>query len=90
MDLEHRSIELLKEWNQYKNLHYSNKTNFSNAIDIEVEKDSIAIWATFLLEALTTKGVPEEELRYRIDTFEHLLATHKDRLTFELLKNGIA
>jgi len=88
MEFSDRTASLFNEWCQYKKLHYSNKTLFDNAIDIEIERDNVAQWAQYLVEGLSTDNVTDEELLFRITTFERMLATFKDRITMELLKNG--
>jgi len=88
MNLEDKAVTLLNDWQQYKKVHYSAKTQFAAAVDIEIEKEAVAELAKFLLEGLTLSSVDKKELLYRIGIFEEHLRIFKDRLTFELLKNG--
>lgn len=88
MRIEDKAATLLNDWQHYKKVHYSVKTKFDAAVDIEIEKESIAQLAKYLLEGLSTAAVDETELMHRITLFETHLRMFKDRLTFELLKNG--
>ena len=88
MKLETKAATLLTDWQTYKNVQCSSKTHFTNAVDIEIEKDSMAQMAKCLLEGLTDNNVSRNDLRHRTTTFEDKLHTFKDRITFELLKNG--
>ena len=78
---------LLNDWRQYKNLHYSQKTRFANAVDIEIEKDAVAECANRLLTILS-QGRTNKTLLSTIDEFETHLKSLKDQITIELLKNG--
>lgn len=88
MDPRTHATTLLNEWQEYKNIHYSQKTRFSNAVDIEIEKDAVGQLATLVMSGLRSDSVPESEILFRVNTFEHHLRSLKDMLTFELLKNG--
>jgi hypothetical protein len=87
MDLKQRAHRLLTDWTAYKSLHYSTKTEFGNAIDIEIQKDAAAQFAGMLTEALINDA-NERELTFIMTSFEDHLRIFKDQLTFELLKNG--
>ena len=88
MDPRTYATTLLKEWQEYKNIHYSQKTRFSNAVDIEIEKDEVRQLATSLILGLESELIPESEILFRVTMLENHLRSLKDMLTFELLKNG--
>lgn len=88
MDLTNKANRLLTEWAHYKNLHYSQKTGFDHAVDIELEKEACNRLVEFLREGLLDSSCPERELKFRVTTLEEHLRIFKDRITFELLKNG--
>lgn len=88
MDTRTKAYSLLEDWSQYRNLHYSNKTQFFNAVDIELEKDAVARLAVYLQQALMDDSCPMHELDFRSRTLETHLRILKDQVTFELLRNG--
>ena len=85
MQIKTRAHNLLDDWGHYRELHYSNKTHFANALDIEIEKDTISQLVPQLHEALITG----KDLTPVVESLALHLRTYKDRITFELLKNGI-
>jgi len=88
MDTRTKAYTLLEDWSQYRNLHYSNKTQFFDAVNIEIEKDAVARLAGYLREALLDDNCPQHELDFRSRTLESHLRILKDQVTFELLRNG--
>lgn len=87
-DSRTHAYRLLEDWTQYKTLHYSNKTQFDKAVDIEIEKDAIARLALDLRQALMDDNCPEHELDFCTLSLESHLRILKDQVTFEVLKNG--
>jgi hypothetical protein len=83
-----KAKKLLAEWSHYKNLHYSQKTKFDYAVDIELEKEACNRLVQFLQEGLLDNSCSESELVFRANLLENHLRIFKDRITFELLKNG--
>lgn len=83
-----RALNLLKEWGDYRDIHYSQKTEFSCAVDIEIEKSACVTFAEYLASGLLDPTITESELEFRTKTFENHLRILKDRITFELLKHG--
>ena len=59
-----------------------------HAVDIELEKEACNRLVEFLREGLLDSSCPERELKFRVTTLEEHLRIFKDRITFELLKNG--
>jgi len=89
MNVDHsKAIALLEDWNSYKNLHYSSKTEFVNAVDIEIEKGALTQFSSQLRLALINDD--ESEIEWLSHVFEDQLKTFKDRITIELLKNSTA
>jgi len=88
IDNKTKAYALLEDWSQYKTLHYSNKTHFDKAVDIEIEKDAVARLAGHLRQALMDDSCPEHELDFCTRTLESHLRIFKDQVTFEVLKNG--
>jgi hypothetical protein len=88
MDITTKANKLLTEWSHYKNLHYSQKTKFDYAVDIELEKEACNRLVQFLKEGMLDTSCPEAELTFRVRCLEDHLRIFKDRITFELLKNG--
>jgi len=82
------AVALLEDWGNYRKLHYSNKTQFSNAVDIEINKDAVSSLATYLHEALIDANCPEIELDFRARCFESHLRIFKDRIIIEILRSG--
>jgi len=85
--IQERASQLLHEWQKYKGIHYSSKTEFPNAIDIELEKDAVARAIGNLQEGLMSR-CSEKELEFHLNTIEHHLRLFKERITYELLRNG--
>lgn len=79
---------LLEDWATYKNIHYSEKTQFDKAVDIEIEKEAVSQLASLVQQALMDDACLPQELDYRTRMMEHHLRTFKDQITFELLRNG--
>lgn len=88
MDTRTNAYQLLEDWSRYKTLQYSNKTQFFNAVNIEIEKDAVARLAGYLREGLMDDSCPLHELDFRFRTLESHLRILKDQITFELLRNG--
>ncbi len=88
MDITTKANKLLAEWAHYKNLHYSQKTKFDHAVDIELEKEACNQLVQFLKEGLLDNSCTHRELNFRVTCLEDHLRIFKDRITFELLKNG--
>ena len=87
-DNKTKAYALLEDWSQYKTLHYSNKTQFDKAVDIEIEKDAVARLAGYLRQALMDDACPEQELAFCTQSLESHLRIFKDQVTFEVLRNG--
>ena len=89
MKITSKAYILLENWAQYKDLHYSRKTQFSNAVDIEIQKDLVAQSAALLYESLISDSCPDEHLLILTNTLAEQLKVFKDQITFELIRNGI-
>ena len=88
MQYEDRAIALLNDWQQYRHLHCGAKSKFVSAIDIEIDKNEVAILARMVINTLTSEEIPDETLIDILNLFEERLHTLKDRITIELLRNG--
>lgn len=88
MDARTYATTLIGEWQEYKNIHYSQKTRFANAVDIEIEKDAVSQLALSVISGLRSTDISESEIWVRVTMLENHLRALKDMLTFELLKNG--
>lgn len=88
MDSKSTAYALLEDWASYKKIHYSEKTQFDRAVNIEIEKDAVARLAGLLQRALMDDACSLQELDFRVNAMEHHLRTFKDQITFELLRNG--
>ena len=83
-----KARQLQAEWNLYKGLHYSQKTAFGPAVDIEIEKSACSQLVEHLTSGLLNPQCSEDELSFRTRTLEDHLRIFKDRITFEILRNG--
>jgi mRNA-degrading endonuclease YafQ of YafQ-DinJ toxin-antitoxin module len=83
-----KAYTLLEDWAKYKDLHYSEKTQFDKAINIEIKKDAVAQLAGYLQQSLMDDNCPQHEIDYRSHALESHLRIFKDQVTFELLRNG--
>ena len=87
-NLRRKAATVLQDWQQYKSLHFSNKTNFANAVDIAIDRDAVSQAAALVSNAAMGSTVTTSELKALLASFEKRLGIFKDRVTFELLKNG--
>lgn len=87
MDLTVKAYQLLAEWSQYRDLHYSARTQFDKALNIEIEKDALASLARQLNEVLMNDN--QTELLFLVNTFELHFHLYRDQLIFEVLRTGI-
>ena len=85
---ESKAYSLLEEWRQYKDIHYSTKTSFDNAVNLEIEKDAVTRLSSMLREALMDNSCPIVELDFLTRAFETQLRIFKDKIMFELIRNG--
>ena len=88
MNLNNKAARLLKDWQQYKHVHYSKKTQFANAVELEIAKDSVAQLASVLSEAISNSDTSDHDMKIKLGAFSKQLSAFKDRITFELLRNG--
>lgn len=88
MNTENKARELLSEWRLYRGIHYSQKTDFGPAVEIEIEKAACSQFAEDVISELLNPEGTERELDFRTRSLEDHLRIYKDRITFELLKNG--
>lgn len=88
MNTENKARKVLSEWRMYRGIHYSQKTDFGPAVDIEIEKSACQQLAEDVMHELLKPEVSESELSFRTRSLEDHLRIYKDRITFELLKNG--
>ena len=90
MNLVHKANNLLLDWTRFESVHYSTKTQFEKAIDIEIEKEHISQLAGELRQHLFNNDTNSTELLFLVNAFEDHLSMLQGNLTIEILRNGHA
>ena len=73
--------KILEEWQLCQRARPKN-----NAVDIQLDKDVLTSWVSYLVRQLTWGS--DVELREACYQVESRLTTLKEKLVFEVLKNG--
>jgi hypothetical protein len=90
MNLTNKANNLLSQWARYEKVHYSAKTQFEKAIDIEIEKEQVTQLARELQQQLFENDKNSTKLLFLVNAFEDQLTLLQGNLTLEVLRNGQA
>ncbi len=78
---------LLQDWLQLKEVHYSRRAEFIDAVDIEIAKDGTAHLAEYVRIGMLNECT-DDEMLFRIRSLEEQLVRFRNLLMMEVLKNG--
>lgn len=85
--LNKQALYLLEEWVLLKQVHYSRRAEFGNAVDIEIAKDGTSHMVDFVKTGLLD-DCTDGEMSFRVRSLEEQLVRFRNLLLVEVLKNG--
>lgn len=85
--LHARAHNLLQDWALLKQVHYSRRAEFINAVDIEIAKDG-ALHMVDYVQTGMLNDCPDDEMAFRVKCLEEQLVRFRDLIMIEVLKNG--